>query len=58
MFLYARLVLDYLSTNIFYSGEEVKMSIEHLPDKLSDLYATTYYLHDLPHNQATDSQHD
>ncbi|EAQ87140.1 hypothetical protein CHGG_03759 [Chaetomium globosum CBS 148.51] len=36
MFLYARLVLDYLSTNIFYSGEEVKTSIDHLPDKLSD----------------------
>jgi hypothetical protein len=40
MFLYARLVLDYLSTNIFYNGEEVKTSIDHLPDKLSELYAT------------------
>lgn len=54
MFLYARLVLDYLSTNIFYSGEEVKTSIDHLPDKLSDLYATyllpTYLTYlSLPH---------
>ncbi|KAK4144471.1 uncharacterized protein C8A04DRAFT_36713 [Dichotomopilus funicola] len=38
MFLYARLVLDYLATNIFFSGEEVKTSIGHMPDKLSDFY--------------------
>lgn len=44
MFLYARLVLDYLATNIFFSGEEVKTSIGHLPDKLSDLYANYYLL--------------
>lgn len=56
MFLYARLVLDYLSTNIFYSGDEVKTSIDHLPDKLSDLYATYYYLphFTLPPNQTAD----
>ncbi len=37
MFLYARLVLDYLSTNIFFSGEEIRTSINHLPEKLTDL---------------------
>ncbi|KAL2147650.1 hypothetical protein VTI28DRAFT_8104 [Corynascus sepedonium] len=38
MFLYARLVLDYLATNIFFSGEEVRTSINHLPEKLTDFY--------------------
>ncbi|KAK3293870.1 uncharacterized protein B0H64DRAFT_398860 [Chaetomium fimeti] len=38
MFLYARLVLDYLATNIFYNGEEVRTSINHLPNKLTDFY--------------------
>ncbi|KAK4243691.1 hypothetical protein C7999DRAFT_44542 [Corynascus novoguineensis] len=38
MFLYARLVLDYLATNIFFSGEEVRSSINHLPDKLTNFY--------------------
>ncbi|RDW71007.1 hypothetical protein BP6252_07570 [Coleophoma cylindrospora] len=38
MFLYARLVLDYLATNIFLNGEEIKMSIKKLPDQLSDFY--------------------
>jgi archaellum biogenesis ATPase FlaH len=37
MFLYARLVLDYLAKNIFYSGEEMRMSVHELPDKLFDL---------------------
>lgn len=37
MFLYARLVLDYLSSNIFYSGEEMKASISELPNRLSEL---------------------
>jgi predicted ATPase len=37
MFLYARLVLDYLGTNIFISGEELKESIHVLPETLSDL---------------------
>ncbi|KAH6855598.1 hypothetical protein B0I37DRAFT_424156 [Chaetomium sp. MPI-CAGE-AT-0009] len=36
MFLYARLVLDYIATNIFFSGDEVMTSINHLPDKLTD----------------------
>ncbi|KAK4071005.1 uncharacterized protein Triagg1_6372 [Trichoderma aggressivum f. europaeum] len=38
MFLYARLVLDYLSTNIFYSGDEIMTSVNRLPEKLGDLY--------------------
>jgi len=37
MFLYARLVLDYLATNIFYDGAEIKSSIDALPEELSDL---------------------
>lgn len=37
MFLYARLVLEYLSSNIFFSGEEIKMSVYKLPAKLSEL---------------------
>jgi hypothetical protein len=39
MFLYARLVLDYLASNIFYSGAEMKSSIDELPEELSDLSA-------------------
>lgn len=39
MFLYARLVLDYLSKNIFFSGKEMKKSIDELPKELSELYA-------------------
>lgn len=39
MFLYARLVLDYLSTNVFYNCDEIKASVNQLPDKISDLYA-------------------
>ncbi|KAH8803560.1 hypothetical protein F5884DRAFT_904077 [Xylogone sp. PMI_703] len=38
MFLYARLVLDYLATNIFYSGHEIKTSVNQLPKTLSDFY--------------------
>ena len=38
MFLYARLVLDYLTTNIFYNRDELKGSIHQLPQTLSDLY--------------------
>ena len=38
MFLYARLVLDYLSSNIFYSGDEMKESINELPEELFGLY--------------------
>ncbi|KAH0430152.1 hypothetical protein CcaCcLH18_05856 [Colletotrichum camelliae] len=38
MFLYARLVLDYLNTNIFLTREEVMSSLSELPDTLTDLY--------------------
>jgi archaellum biogenesis ATPase FlaH len=38
MFLYARLVLDYLSTNIFYSGDEMKTAVQDLPPTLSEFY--------------------
>jgi hypothetical protein len=37
MFLYARLVLDYLEKKIFFAGDEVKMSINELPEELSAL---------------------
>jgi len=37
MFLYARLVLDYLSSNIFFNGEEIKRDVYKLPAKLSEL---------------------
>lgn len=37
MFLYARLILDYLATNIFYSGDELKKSIEELPETITEL---------------------
>src|SRR5580700_2554876 len=40
MFLYARLVLDYLATNIFYSGDEIKISVNQLPEKLTDLWVS------------------
>ncbi|KAI0129640.1 hypothetical protein BJ170DRAFT_700831 [Xylariales sp. AK1849] len=38
MFLYARLVLDYLDKKIFYTGDEVKNSINDLPEELSKFY--------------------
>jgi hypothetical protein len=37
MFLYARLVLDYLSKNIFYTGKEIKAAIDGLPEELTEL---------------------
>jgi hypothetical protein len=37
MFLLARLVLDYLATNIFHSRHEVTAAIDTLPRKLSEL---------------------
>lgn len=42
MFLYARLVLDYLSKNIFFSGKEMKASIDALPEELSELCVVNY----------------
>ncbi|KAI8630510.1 hypothetical protein F5Y19DRAFT_48326 [Xylariaceae sp. FL1651] len=38
MFLYARLVLDYLSSNIFFSGTEILTSVNELPEKISEFY--------------------
>ena len=38
MFLYARLVLDHIKSNIFINGRELKTSIEQLPQKLADFY--------------------
>ncbi|KAF0636757.1 hypothetical protein FPSE5266_08808 [Fusarium pseudograminearum] len=38
MFLYARLVMDYLSSNIFFGGHEIKESVNQLPRKLSDFF--------------------
>jgi hypothetical protein len=37
MFLYARLVLDYISANLFYSGDELKDAINQLPETLAEL---------------------
>jgi hypothetical protein len=37
MFLYARLVLDYLSKNVFYNCKEIKASVNQLPEKINDL---------------------
>ncbi|KAK6843900.1 hypothetical protein PG987_004760 [Apiospora arundinis] len=39
MFLYARLVLDYLSNNIFFNGKEIKDSVYELPKELSEFYS-------------------
>ncbi|KAI1273844.1 hypothetical protein F5Y07DRAFT_375279 [Xylaria sp. FL0933] len=38
MFLYARLILDYLANNIFLRGSEVISAVNDLPEKLSDFY--------------------
>lgn len=38
MFLYARLVLDYLSANIFINGTQLRESVDALPKELSELY--------------------
>jgi hypothetical protein len=37
MFLYARLVLDYISANLFYNGDELKDAINQLPETLAEL---------------------
>ncbi|KAF7522528.1 hypothetical protein G7054_g12117 [Neopestalotiopsis clavispora] len=44
MFLYARLVLEYLGSNIFFSGEEIKTSVNELPAKLSEFKIITQIL--------------
>lgn len=40
MFLYARLVLDYVTANIFYSSSEIRDSINQLPPSLTEFYQT------------------
>lgn len=42
MFLYARLVLDYLSTNVFHNCDEIKASVNQLPEKINDLQVIHY----------------
>lgn len=37
MFLYARLVFDYIEHNIFYNSDEIKSSVNELPKTISDL---------------------
>lgn len=37
MFLYARLVLDYIGANLFYTGDELRAAIDQLPDSLNEL---------------------
>jgi hypothetical protein len=37
MFLYARLVVGYLASNVFYSGDEMKESVNQLPQELAEL---------------------
>jgi len=44
MFLWARLVLDYLASNILHSREEVVVAIETLPRELSKLYVHCTFL--------------
>lgn len=38
MFLYARLVLDYIGSNVFFDIDELKDSIHQLPQTLADFY--------------------
>lgn len=40
MFLYARLVLDYVTSNIFYNLAEIRESIHQLPPTLTEFYQT------------------
>jgi hypothetical protein len=37
MFLWARLVLDYLTHNMFYSSQEIRDAVDTLPRKLAEL---------------------
>lgn len=40
MFLWARLVLAYISKNMFYTKDEILSAVQTLPRELSDLYAS------------------
>lgn len=37
MFLYARLVLDYITANLFRGASELRAAVEELPETLVDL---------------------
>jgi hypothetical protein len=53
MFLYARLVLDYISANLFYSGDELKDAIDQLPETLAELFVYSAFIlpsHKEPNN--------
>jgi hypothetical protein len=41
MFLWARLVLEYISKNMFYTKDEILTAVQELPRELSELYANT-----------------
>lgn len=41
MFLYARLIIDYLSKQLFRTSEDLRVAIQELPPELRDLYAIT-----------------
>lgn len=45
MFLYARLVLDYLSINVFMNEEEIQSSLDLLPARLTDLFVQSFIIH-------------
>ncbi|KAF2017850.1 hypothetical protein BU24DRAFT_161284 [Aaosphaeria arxii CBS 175.79] len=38
MFLYARLLLDYIKANLFFNGDEIKSAINQLPEHLTEFY--------------------
>lgn len=42
MFLWARLVLEYLATNMFFGRDEIISAVDTLPRKLSELYVETH----------------
>lgn len=43
MFLYARLVLDYINANIFFTGDELRDAINQLPATLNEFYQKLLY---------------
>lgn len=40
MFLWARLVLGYISKNMFYKKDEILTAVQTLPRELGDLFVT------------------
>ena len=57
MFLWARLVLEYLFNNIFYTRQEIYNVVDSLPRKLSELLVSVPFYHpyqlSLTHKEAT-----